>query len=271
MRLSELLAALPEGHAPTRRVSGGLDDDPVIRGVAYDSRSVASGDFFFALRGAEADGHDYLAQALDLGAAALAVEDVPEGLDLRGCPAVVLSDTRRALAPVSARFFGEPSRELTLIGVTGTNGKTSVTYLLESILARAGVSVGLIGTVEIRYPGERRRSLNTTPESFDLQSTLRAMLTRGVDTVVMEVSSHGLELGRVDGCSFDVAGFTNLTQDHLDFHGSMATYRDVKARLFEHHLSRDGTAVVNVDDPAAETFVSAARGARAQIRSEENT
>ena len=265
MRLSELLAALPPGLAPTRRVTSKRDDDPVIRGVAYDSRSVAAGDLFFALRGADADGHDFLVQALDLGAAALAVQEVPEGIDLRDRPAVVLGDTRRALAPVSARFFGEPSEELTLIGITGTNGKTSVTYLLESILATAGVRVGLIGTVEIRYPGERRRSQNTTPESFDLQSALRAMRTRGVDTVVMEVSSHGLELGRVDGCRFDAAAFTNLTQDHLDFHGSMETYRDAKAQLFERHLSADGVAVVNVDDPAAETIVASVRNAGAKL------
>jgi UDP-N-acetylmuramoyl-L-alanyl-D-glutamate--2,6-diaminopimelate ligase len=264
MRLSDLLAALPPTLGATEQRAG-QDPDPVIRGLAYDSRAVAAGDWFFALRGADADGHDYLENALALGAAALAVEQVPAGFDARGRAVVVLPDTRRALAPVSNRFFGEPSKELRLIGITGTNGKTSVSYLLESILQRANERVGVIGTVEIRYPGERRRSLNTTPESYDLQNTLRAMRTQGVETVVMEVSSHGLELGRVDGCRFALAAFTNLTQDHLDFHGDMGTYRHAKIRLFQRHLHENGRAVVNVDDPSADAFLDAARGAGAEI------
>jgi UDP-N-acetylmuramoyl-L-alanyl-D-glutamate--2,6-diaminopimelate ligase len=265
MRLSELVAALPYAHRPLDRIAPDPEDDPVIRGIAYDSRGVAPGDLFFALRGGVADGHDHLPEALELGAAAVAVEALPEGLDLRGRPAVLLRDTRRALAPVSASFFGRPSSELTLVGVTGTNGKTSVTYLLESMLLRAGRRVGLIGTVEIRYPGEHRRSLNTTPESFDLQRTLRAMRTRNVDVVVMEVSSHGLELGRVDGCSFALGAFTNLTQDHLDFHRTMDAYRDAKALLFQRHLSPEAAAVVNADDPSAEIFFRAAREAGARV------
>jgi UDP-N-acetylmuramoyl-L-alanyl-D-glutamate--2,6-diaminopimelate ligase len=260
MRLSSLLTALPpelEVRSP--------DDDPVIRGLCYDSRAVAAGDLFFALRGADADGHDYLVQALDLGAAAFVVEEVPAGTDLRGLPAVRVNDTRRALAPVATRFFGDPSGELSLIGVTGTNGKTSVSYLIESMLARAGRRVGLIGTVEIRYPGVRKRSLNTTPESLDLQRALRAMRNRDVDAAVMEVSSHGLELGRVSGCHFSAAAFTNLTQDHLDFHETMEAYRDSKLQLFERYLSRDGSAVVNVDDPAGEVFLAAARRAGSRL------
>jgi UDP-N-acetylmuramoyl-L-alanyl-D-glutamate--2,6-diaminopimelate ligase len=264
MRLSELISALPPPLAATQEQSGD-DPDPVIRGLAYDSRAVAAGDWFFALRGADADGHDYLENALALGAAALAVEEVPTGFDARGRTLVVLPDTRRALAPVSNRFFGEPSNELRLIGITGTNGKTSVSYLLESILQKSHERVGVIGTVEIRYPGERRRSLNTTPESYDLQNTLRAMRTHGVETVVMEVSSHGLELGRVDGCRFALAAFTNLTQDHLDFHGDMGSYRHAKTRLFQRHLHEDGRAVINVDDPSADAFLDAARGAGAEI------
>ncbi len=265
MRLSELLAALPAGHRPLEIVAAEPEDDPVIRGIAYHSRGVAAGDLFFALRGSQADGHDHLEEALDLGAAALAVEAVPPDLDLRGRPALLLRDTRRALAPASAWFFGQPSAELSLVGVTGTNGKTSVTYLLEAMLMRARHRVGVIGTVEIRYPGERRRSLNTTPESFDLQRTLRAMRTRNVDVVVMEVSSHGLELGRVDGCRFALGAFTNLTQDHLDFHGSMSAYRKSKALLFERHLATGARAVINVDDPSADFFVQAARGAGAEV------
>jgi UDP-N-acetylmuramyl tripeptide synthase len=158
MRLSSLLSLLPPDQ-----VTSAPTGDPVIRGLCYDSRGVAAGDLFFALRGTAHDGHDYLTQALDLGAAAVAVERIPEGVELRGRPAVVLRDSRRALAPVSRRFYGDPASELSLIGVTGTNGKTSVTYLVESILQR----------------------------------TLRAMRTQDVEAVVMEVSSHGLELGRV--------------------------------------------------------------------------
>ncbi|HJO24903.1 MAG: UDP-N-acetylmuramoyl-L-alanyl-D-glutamate--2,6-diaminopimelate ligase [Myxococcota bacterium] len=260
MRLSSLLAALPA--KPRVEEPGG---DPVIRGVCYDSRAVAPGDLFFAIRGEASDGHDYLAQALERGAAALVIEEAPPGLDRQGRPAVFVEDSRRALAPVACSFYGEPAHELTLIGVTGTNGKTSVTYLTESILARADRRVGLIGTVEIRYPGERQRSLNTTPESLDLQRALRAMRTQGVEAVAMEVSSHGLELGRVAGCRFAVAAFTNLTQDHLDFHETMDAYLAAKTRLFREHLAPGGSAVVNADDPAAEAFVQAAREVGARV------
>ncbi len=264
MRLAALLAALPPELAPRARQAGS-DPDPIVRGIAVDSREVSPGDVFFALRGATVDGHDYLAQALALGASALCVEELPEKLDLRGAVAVVVPDTRRALAPVSVRFFGAPAEELFLVGVTGTNGKTSTTYLVESILAAAGRRVGVIGTVEVRYAGEHRRSENTTPASLDLQRTLRDMRTRGIDAAVMEVSSHGLELGRVDGCRYDVAAFTNLTQDHLDFHADMQRYRDAKLRLFREHLAPGASAVINLDDPAADAFVAAARGAGARV------
>ena len=167
MRLSSLLRALP---AKPRVETP--DADPVIRGISYDSRAVAPGDLFFAIRGESSDGHDYLAQALDRGAAALVLEEMPPGLDLAGRPAVFVAESRTALAPIACSFYGEPANELTLVGVTGTNGKTSVTYLIESILTRADHRVGLIGTVEIRFPGERQRSLNTTPESLDLQRAL---------------------------------------------------------------------------------------------------
>jgi UDP-N-acetylmuramoyl-L-alanyl-D-glutamate--2,6-diaminopimelate ligase len=260
MRLSSLLRKLPPEllvRAPA--------DDPVVRGVCYDSRDVAAGDLFIALRGAIFDGHAYLRQALELGAVAVLVEEVPAGLDLRGRPAVVVRDSRRAMAPIAREFYGDPSGELTLIGVTGTNGKTSTTYLVESMLARAGRRVGLIGTVEIRYPGERQPAVNTTPESLDLQRTLRSMRTHGVEAVVMEVSSHGLELGRVAGCQFAVAAFTNLTQDHLDFHGTMDAYRDAKTLLFRRHLAPGGHAVLNLGDPAAPWFERAAREAGARL------
>jgi UDP-N-acetylmuramoyl-L-alanyl-D-glutamate--2,6-diaminopimelate ligase len=258
MRLSALVASLSPAPA-------GGGEDPIVRGLCYDSRVVAPGDLFVALRGSAVDGHAFLGQALALGAVAVVVEEIPKGLDLRGRPAIVVADSRRALAVLATRFYGEPSAELALIGVTGTNGKTSTTYLIESILSRAGRRVGLIGTVESRFGGQRRRALNTTPESLDLQTSLREMLSRGADAVVMEVSSHGLALGRVDGCRFKVGAFTNLTQDHLDFHGTMAAYRDAKALLFSRYLAKDGAAVVNVDDPAGEGLAQAARQAGARV------
>jgi UDP-N-acetylmuramyl-tripeptide synthetase len=264
VRLAALLDALPPHNAPTRRVAGSAGDNPVIRGLVYDSRAVAPGDAFFALRGAETDGHAYLRSALELGAAALFVEELPDATLLGTACGVVVPDSRRALAPISALFFGHPSRELALVGVTGTNGKTSTTYLAESILASAGRSVGLIGTVEVRYRDVRERTRNTTPESLDLQSTLRSMRTQGIDTAVMEVSSHGLDLGRVEGCRFAVAAFTNLTQDHLDYHGDMDRYREAKVSLMKNHLAAEGAAVVNIDDPSGPSFAAAAgsRGAR---------
>ena len=253
IRLSALLAALPPELAPASLPA----EDPGIRGVTSDSRAVAPGDLFVALRGANADGHDYLAQAAALGAVALLVEAAPAAaLPL---PAAVVPDTRRALAPIAARFFGNPARELTLVGVTGTNGKTSTTFLTHSILSAKGLSAGLIGTVEVRYADERKRAINTTPESLELQRLLRDMLSRKVTAAVMEVSSHGLALGRVGGCLYDVGALTNLTQDHLDFHGDMDSYAEAKARLFRHHLKPGGVAVINLDDPRAEQFLSAAR------------
>jgi len=260
MHLSDLLDALPAGAVRERP-----SEDPLIRGLAYDSRSSASGDLFFALPGVSVDGHDYIGQAIDLGAVAVAAERRPAEEVLRGRALVLLTDSRRSLAPIARRFYGDPASELRLVGVTGTNGKTSTTYLVESILARAGCRVGLIGTVEVRHPGERQRALNTTPESLDLQRTLRSMRTHGVEAVVMEVSSHGLELGRVEGCRFEVGAFTNLTQDHLDFHGTMDAYLASKTMLFGRHLRPGGGAVVNADDPAAGAFEAAARAARARL------
>jgi UDP-N-acetylmuramoyl-L-alanyl-D-glutamate--2,6-diaminopimelate ligase len=265
MRLSDLLGALPEELAVLESASNDRAADPTIRGIRYDSRQVAPGDLFVAVRGAYSDGHDFIERAVASGASALLVEEMPED-SIRGeVPAFRVSDCRRALAPLGEQFFGQPADDLTLIGVTGTNGKTSTTYLVESILTQAGQRTGLIGTVEIRYAGEREVAVNTTPESLDLQRTLRAMCNAHVDAAVMEVSSHGLELGRVGGCRFRIAAFTNLSQDHLDFHGSMDAYLASKARLFRDHLAPGATAVINIDDPAAEKVIDIARGGGAEI------
>ncbi len=267
MRLSSLLDALDGQLAPTGALPS---DDPVIRGISYDSRRVSPGDLFVALVGAVSDGHDYLDAALELGAVALLVEDAARAETVfrtsqHRVPAVTVRDSRQSMAPIATRFYGSPADELTLVGITGTNGKTSTSYLVESILVRAGLATGLIGTVAIRYASESLRAVNTTPESLDLQQTLRAMRTHGVEAVVMEVSSHGLELGRVRGCRFGVGAITNVTQDHLDFHGDMDAYLQSKLRLFRDHLSPQGAAVVNIDDPSAEHFVAAAQQSGAHL------
>lgn len=263
MRLSALLSAIPEEFQPRLIASRDGDNDPALRSIVYDSRSVTQGALFVALRGSIVDGHRYLKQAVALGAVALLSEEIPQNIDT--VPVICVSDTRRALAYLANAFYGTPSKELTLIGVTGTNGKTSTTYLVESILKSAGKKTGVIGTIEIRYADQRQRTLNTTPESLDLQRTLRSMRDHKVQAVAMEVSSHGTQTGRVDGCVFQVAALTNLTQDHLDFHGTMQEYCASKRLLFSKHLAKAGTAVINIDDPSADTFLAAAQKAGAKI------
>jgi UDP-N-acetylmuramoyl-L-alanyl-D-glutamate--2,6-diaminopimelate ligase len=265
MRLSALLDALPL----ELRVEGCASDASVreleIRGISYDSRRVEVGDLFFALRGASSDGHDFLAAAFECGAVAAIVESAPSVPDLADRPVVVVGDSRRALAPVSTQFFGHPASELTLIGITGTNGKTSTTYLIESILRRADISTGVIGTLDIRFAGKSETAVNTTPESYEIQRSLRAMRDHGIACAVMEVSSHGLALDRVGGCEFAIAALTNISQDHLDFHDSMDAYRDAKTRLFDVYLRAGGSAVVNVDDASADAFIRAATRSGAKL------
>ena len=256
-----LLSTLLDALSPELRGAGcepnAAESETEIRGIAYDSRRVEAGDLFFALRGESADGHGFLRAAFERGAVAAIVESVPADLELVDCPVVVVRDSRQALALISTRFFGNPSSELTLIGVTGTNGKTSTTYLVESILQRAGIPVGVIGTLDIRYAGESQPTANTTPESYEIQRSLRAMRGHGIECAVMEASSHGLALDRVRGCEFAIAALTNVSQDHLDFHGSMDAYRAAKVRLFDTYLRANGSAVVNVDDASAGVFIRA--------------
>ena len=223
--------------------------DVAVGGIAYDSRKVGQGDLFVAIRGVKQDGHRYVAQAVRRGAVAVLLEEYPpEDLPV---PSVQVPDTRRALSVVSAGFFDHPSRNLTLIGVTGTNGKTTTTLLIEGILKEAGYRVGVIGTLAYRWDGKQRPAPMTTPESLDLQALLKEMLQDGVTHVVMEVSSHALALGRVDSCLFNAGVFTNLSQDHLDFHETMEDYFAAKALLFKEILPAGGddfVAVVNGDD-----------------------
>ncbi|MEX1177559.1 MAG: UDP-N-acetylmuramoyl-L-alanyl-D-glutamate--2,6-diaminopimelate ligase [Nitriliruptor sp.] len=218
-------------------------DDVVVRDATHDSRQAGADSLFCCIVGASTDGHDHAAAAVERGAVALLVE---RWLDLP-VPQVRVPAVRAAAGPASAVVHGHPSAELTVIGVTGTNGKTTTTALLEGAAAAAGTGTGVIGTVATRIHGQAVPGVRTTPEGPDLQRLLRTMHDRGVDTVAMEVSSHGLDLHRVDGTRFAVALFTNLSHDHLDFHGSMEAYLAAKARLFTPALAERG--VIHLDGP----------------------
>jgi UDP-N-acetylmuramoyl-L-alanyl-D-glutamate--2,6-diaminopimelate ligase len=213
-----------------------------ITGLAYDSRTVTPGSLFFCVKGFQSDGHDFAAQALARGAAALVVER-PLGL---GVPEVLVSSARAAMGPAAVRFYGDPSAALRVVGVTGTNGKTTTAFLLKALLEAADPgSCGLLGTVKSVIGGVERSVSRTTPEAIDLQADFRAMLDGGDRSCAIEVSSHALELHRAEGIHFAAAIFTNLTQDHLDFHASMEDYFQAKRRLFDAH---PGVSVVNVGD-----------------------
>jgi UDP-N-acetylmuramoyl-L-alanyl-D-glutamate--2,6-diaminopimelate ligase len=211
-----------------------------ISGLAYSSGSVEPGHLFFCVRGFRADGHDYAPDAVARGAAALVCE---RPLDL-GVPEVVVEDARRAMGPIAARFFGDPTATLRVAGVTGTNGKTTTTYLIRAILEAAGERTGLLGTVTSIVGGREEPVERTTPEAIDLQRNFRRMLDAGDTACAMEVSSHALELHRSDGIHFATRVFTNLTQDHLDFHPDMEAYFRAKRRLFE----GPGPSILNADD-----------------------
>jgi UDP-N-acetylmuramoyl-L-alanyl-D-glutamate--2,6-diaminopimelate ligase len=234
MDLERLAAALGASEVVGR--------EPVeVRDLVYDARHATPGSLFFCVPGGQADGHDFAAQAVENGALALVVE---RPLDV-GVPQVVVSDARAAMAVAADEFFGRPTEELEVAAVTGTSGKTTTSFLMYAILAAAGRRPGLLGTVEARVGGERRGVERTTPEAIDLQRTFREMLDAGDRSCAMEASSHASELHRLDRVRFAVLVFTNLSQDHLDFHGDMESYFQAKRRLF-----REGTpAVVNVGDP----------------------
>src|SRR5205809_1954242 len=210
--------------------------------LAYDARAARPGSLFFCVHGSRADGHDFAAEAVANGAVALVVE---RPLEL-GVPQLVVPDARRAMAPVADAFFGHPSQELEIAGVTGTNGKTTTAFLLYSILAAAGRRPGLLGTIESRVGGERRPAIRTRPEAIDLQRAFREMLDAGDRSCALEATSHGSELGRLEGVRFAALAFTNLGQEHLDFHGTFERYFDAKRRLFVE--GERPPAAVNVSD-----------------------
>jgi UDP-N-acetylmuramoyl-L-alanyl-D-glutamate--2,6-diaminopimelate ligase len=223
-----------------RELMGDGEPDLEISGLAYSSQSVTPGTLFFCVPGFRSDGHDFAPDAVERGAVALVCQR-PLGL---GVPEVLVDDVRAAMGPVAVRFHGDPTSELDVVGVTGTNGKTTTAFLVRHLLEAGGRQCGLLGTVKRVVAGREEEVERTTPEAIDLQATFRAMVDGGDRACAMEVSSHALELGRVAGIRFACRVFTNLTQDHLDFHETMEDYFSAKRRLF----AEPGISVVNVDD-----------------------
>jgi len=254
MKLGDLVSRLPE-----KVILG----DPLVEvtGLAYHSREVKEGYLFAAMRGLRADGRNFIPEACTRGARSLLVE---EPVEVKGVSQVVVPHVRGALARVASAFYGDPSSFLTILGITGTNGKTTTSYLLEAILTENGKNTGVLGTVNYRFQGHFYPAPTTTPESLDLQRMLAAMRESGVTHAVLEVSSHALDMQRVAACDFDVALFTNLTRDHLDYHGSMEAYFQAKQLLFTEYLQdsrkRDRFSVINIDDPSGEELCHSARG-----------
>jgi len=226
------------------------DMDPEIKSIHYRAQEVQKGGLFVAIAGHAADGHDYVDQALERGAVAVVSQKAINGNTIN----IRVAGTRQALADMAACFFDYPSRQLTVIGITGTNGKTTTAYLVESILQQAGLRVGVIGTINYRYAGKIFANPVTTPESLDLQRILADMQQASVTHVVLEASSHAIDLYRIKNCWFDAAVFINLSQDHLDFHGDMQSYWASKKKLFTEYLM-DGpkkdraVAVINCNNP----------------------
>jgi len=227
------------------------DGNHTVRDAAHDSRDVPPGSLFFCIRGEHADGHAFAQQAVDAGAAALVV-DHPLAV---AAPQLVVRSVREAIGPMAAEVFGHPARGLTVVGITGTNGKTTITYLLESVFRAAGRRPGVIGTTGLRIDGAASRLAHTTPEAPELHRTLARMRDAGVQAVAIEVSSHALAQHRVDGLVVDAAVFTNLSQDHLDLHGTMEGYFETKRLLFTPEHAR--RAVVNADDPYGKRLLEA--------------
>ncbi len=268
MRFEELL----NGPVVVRRAGPTADGGPDIRGVEYDSRKVRAGSLFLAMQGGTTDGNRYIGKAIEQGATAV-VTDSAAAFDetARGFPEIALAQVpagsgRRAMAAIAANFFGRPEKQLRLSGVTGTNGKTTTAFLLDAMLNAVGRKTVLVGTIENHVAGAVRTSPHTTPESRDLLELLREGVDAGATEAVMEVSSHALAQGRVYGLPFDVAMFTNLTQDHLDYHGTMENYFAAKRALFDGELGAPPrVAVLNIDDPYGVVLAIVARDRRVEV------
>ena len=242
MQLKTLLGAIP-----VREIVGPADR--AVESIAYDSRRVQRNGLFVALRGEKSDGHDFIGAAIDKGATVIVAERAEKN---PRATCVVVENTRTAMADLAARFYNYPARKLKLAGVTGTNGKTTTTFLIKHICEKAGMRTGLLGTVRYEIGERVLPAVRTTPESLDLQELLAQIRDAGCRAAAMEVSSHALAQDRTRGLEFDVAVFTNLTQDHLDYHGTMEKYFDAKAKLFEQLLQQEKkskpVAVINIDD-----------------------
>jgi UDP-N-acetylmuramoyl-L-alanyl-D-glutamate--2,6-diaminopimelate ligase len=251
MTLRALLAAAPSVTASAGALESDVADREVTA-IVYDSRRVEPGSVFVAMRGEHADGASFAQQAVIRGAMAVMAETPNPGLPVTW---LVVPDARLAIAQLAAVFYEHPSASLQVVGITGTNGKTTTSYLIASIFEAAGIPCGRIGTVGYRIAGEERPAPHTTPEAPDLQAMLREILEAGGGACVMEVSSHALVLRRADRMRFAAAVFTNLTRDHLDFHGNMESYFQAKRRLFE-LLPADGVAVINADDSRAASLIA---------------
>lgn len=235
------------------------DSATTVYGIRFDSRLVTRGDLFAALPGADFDGHAFIEPALDAGAAALLVEHAVDA----AAPQIVAPDSRAALALIAAEFYSHPSRDLTCIGITGTDGKTTTSSIVDSILRYAGVVTGVIGTVGIRIGDTRTLELphQTTPESNLVQEYLREMVDAGVEVAVIEATSHGLAMHRLESTRFSIAGVTNITREHLEYHGTIESYRRAKATLLEQVGAEHGVVVLNADDPGAMSIKAFAAGA----------
>jgi len=239
------------------------DTDADITGIAYDSRQIKSGFVFVAMAGGTFDGHKFVESAIEAGAAAIIAEREVDAAIKRGVPYLIAPNGRIAMGEIAAPFYGYPAREMKLIGVTGTSGKTTVTHLIQSIFNNCGEKAGLVGTLGARIGGELLDTKHTTPESVDLQRLLRYMADQGVKVVTMEASSHGLYQGRTLGCEFDCGVFTNIARDHLDFHKTVEAYLDAKLILFREYPTMSAKtfhAAINVDDPSADKVREATKG-----------
>lgn len=236
------------------------DAGRMVGGIEFNSDRVTPGCLFVAMRGGYADGHDFLEAAVAKGAAAALTESLME----TDVPQIVVGDTRAALPAIAAEFFGHPSRQIDVVGVTGTDGKTTTSHLLEAILAAAGERTGMIGTMSVRI-GDRlldAETRQTTPESVDVQRHLRRMVDDGVRVAIVEATSHGLDLHRLDAVRFRAGGVTNITHEHLEHHKTIPAYRRAKAILFERVAEVHGDAVINLDDDGARGMLAYAEGAR---------
>ena len=254
MRLHKLIAALHDFRVMP-------EVNPEITSIEMDSRKVKNGSLFICIEGYTVDGHNYISQAIANGAVAIVVEKEIEA----DIPVIKVRSTMRAMAVLSNAFYANPTSKMHMIGITGTNGKTSVSHLTCEILHKAGKNTGLIGTIGMKINEEEFETKNTTPDSLTLQEMFKQMVDADVETTVMEVSSHALHIGRIHGCQYDVTVFTNLTQDHLDYHKTMDAYRAAKSLLFSqlgnsYDINRPKYAILNIDDDATAEYIVASQG-----------